>query len=223
MRVLIAEDEKNLNLLIKKVLTKEGLFVDSAFDGSEALDYLMSAEYDIAILDIMMPKMDGITLVKEMRKRKINIPVLFLTARDTIDERVEGLDSGADDYLVKPFDFKELLARIRSLTRKYSTSKSSILEIGDLRLDTASKSVSRAGIEISLSAKEFALLELLMKNAGNVLSREQIEEKLYDFDYEGSSNVVDVYISFLRKKIDANHNTKYIHTIRGIGFSIKES
>lgn len=222
MRVLIAEDEKNLNKLIKKALEKEGLYVDACLDGQDALDHFLSASYDAAILDIMMPKIDGITLVKTVRAKKISTPILLLTAKDSIEDRVNGLDAGADDYLIKPFDFKELMARIRSITRKYSSAKTSILSVGTLQLNRAERTVLRDGKLIELSAKEFALLELLMVNAGQVLTRSQIEESIYDFDYEGASNVVDVYISFLRKKIDASYEKKYIHTIRGVGFSIKE-
>lgn len=222
MRVLIAEDEKNLNKLIKKALEKEGLYVDACLDGQDALDHFLSASYDAAILDIMMPKIDGIALVKTVRAKKISTPILLLTAKDSIEDRVNGLDAGADDYLIKPFDFKELMARIRSITRKYSSAKTSILSVGTLQLNRAERTVLRDGKLIELSAKEFALLELLMVNAGQVLTRSQIEESIYDFDYEGASNVVDVYISFLRKKIDASYEKKYIHTIRGVGFSIKE-
>lgn len=196
--------------------------MDAVTNGTDALDYFAMADYDVAVLDIMMPGMDGISLVKEIRRRGIKTPVLFLTAKDSVDDKVSGLDAGADDYLIKPFDFKELLARIRALSRKYGGDKASAISVGDLILDTAAHTVFRGDQPIDLSAKEFALLEVLMKNVGRVLSRDQIEASLYNFDYDGSSNVIDVYISFLRKKIDADYEKKYIKTVRGSGFMLRE-
>lgn len=223
MRLLIAEDEKNLNKLITKKLTAEGYSVDSCFDGEEAMDYLSMASYDGAVFDVMMPKMDGFTLLKQMRDRGDMTPVLFLTARDAIEDRVCGLDLGANDYLVKPFSFEELLARIRVLTRKSAVSPSagSIYRLADLTLDTASRQVTRGGRSISLSAREFALLEYLIRNQGLVLSREKIENNLWNFDYEGGTNVVDVYIRYLRKKIDEDFSPKLIHTVRGVGYVLR--
>lgn len=223
MRLLVAEDEKNLNKLITKKLTAEGYSVDSCFDGEEAMDYLSMASYDGALFDVMMPKTDGFTLLKQMRDRGDMTPVLFLTARDAIEDRVLGLDLGASDYLVKPFSFEELLARIRVLTRKSAVSPSagSIYRLADLTLDTASRQVTRGGRTISLSAREFALLEYLIRNQGLVLSREKIENNLWNFDYEGGTNVVDVYIRYLRKKIDEGFSPKLIHTVRGVGYVLR--
>lgn len=223
MRLLVAEDEKNLNKLISKKLTAEGYSVDSCFDGEEAMDYLSMASYDGALFDVMMPKTDGFTLLKQMRARGDMTPVLFLTARDAIEDRVCGLDLGASDYLVKPFSFEELLARIRVLTRKSAVSPSagSIYRLADLTLDTASRQVTRGGRTISLSAREFALLEYLIRNQGLVLSREKIENNLWNFDYEGGTNVVDVYIRYLRKKIDEDFSPKLIHTVRGVGYVLR--
>ena len=223
MRLLVAEDERTLNKLITKKLTAEGYAVDSCFDGEEAMDYLSMASYDGAVFDVMMPKTDGFTLLKQMRDRGDMTPVLFLTARDAIEDRVYGLDLGASDYLVKPFSFEELLARIRVLTRKSAVSPSagSIYRLADLTLDTASRQVTRGGRTISLSAREFALLEYLIRNQGLVLSREKIENNLWNFDYEGGTNVVDVYIRYLRKKIDEGFSPKLIHTVRGVGYVLR--
>lgn len=222
MRLLVAEDEKNLNKLISKKLTAEGYSVDSCFDGVEAMDFLSMASYDGVILDVMMPRLDGFGLLRQMRQRGDLTPVLFLTARDSVEDKVEGLDLGASDYLVKPFSFAELMARIRVLTRK-SAAASSVYTIADLSLDTSTRQVVRAGRSISLSAKEFALLEYLLRNKGVVLTREQIENNLWNFDYEGGTNAVDVYIRYLRKKIDEEFPQKLIHTVRGVGYVLRDS
>lgn len=222
MRILVAEDERSLNRIITKQLKSAGYSVDSVFDGEEAYDHLTSAEYDAAVLDIMMPKCDGLTLIKKIRAEGIDTPAMFLTARDSIDDRVTGLDTGADDYLVKPFAFEELLARVRVLIRKKSAVKTSIITVGSLSINTADRKVSRGGKEISLSAKEYELLRYLAINKGIVLSREKIENHIWNFDYEGGTNVVDVYIRYLRKKIDEDFETKLIHTVRGAGYVIKE-
>ena len=223
MRILVAEDERDLNRLIVKVLEKEGYGVDACFDGEEALYYLEHTEYDGAVLDIMMPKMDGLAVLKAVRQKGMDLPVMFLTARDSIADRVNGLDSGADDYLVKPFDFDELLARIRSMTRKRSSHKSSVLQVGDLSLDTGSHRAVRAGRTIELSSKEYAILEYMCMNPGIVLSREKIENHIWNYDYSGGSNVVDDYISYLRKKIDGGSPKKLIRTVWGSGWMIKEA
>ena len=199
----------------------EDYCVDGCFDGEEALDYLASVEYDAVILDIMMPKRSGLQVVEQLRRQGDHTPVLFLTARDSIDDRVTGLDAGADDYLVKPFAFDELLARLRVMTRKRGGERSNLFTIDDLTLDIRSKRVERGGAELKLSAKEYALLEYLIRNKGVVLSRIQIEENIWGFDYEGSSNIVDVYIRYLRRKIDKDHPVKLIHTIRGSGYVLK--
>lgn len=222
MRILVAEDEKSLNRIITKRLIKEGYCVDSCFDGEEAYDYIKSGEFDAIVSDIMMPKCDGVELVKKIRGEGIKTPVIFLTARDSIEDRVIGLDSGAEDYLVKPFAFEELLARIRVLIRKQAGSGTNLLTIGDLRLDISTRQVTRSGKSISLSAKEFDVLEYLMQNKNTVLSREQIENHVWNFDYSGGTNVVDVYIRYLRKKIDDSFETKFIQTIRGVGYMLKE-
>ena len=222
MRILLAEDERDLNQIITQKLTLDGYSVDSCFDGEEAMDILSYTEYDAVILDIMMPKADGFAVLRSLREAGRTTPVLFLTARDAVSDRVRGLDSGANDYLVKPFSFEELAARLRAMTRTSFGQISSVLSAADLTLDSASHVVKRAGREITLSAKEFALLEYLMHNQGIVLSRERIEDHIWNFDYEGGTNVVDVYISYLRKKIDDGHAVKLIPTIRGKGYVLRE-
>ena len=222
MRLLVVEDQKDLNKIITKHLTAEGYSVDSCFDGEEALDYIDMADYDGIILDIMMPKMDGLAVLRQMRAEGNDTPVLFLTARDAVEDRVEGLDTGASDYLIKPFAFEELLARIRAMTRKASGIQSSTFTAADLVMDTAAHTVSRGGRDITLSAKEFALLEYLLRNKGKVLSRTMIENNLWNFDYAGGTNAVDVYIRYLRKKIDDDFEQKLIHTVRGSGYIMKE-
>ena len=222
MRLLYAEDEEDLNKVVTKKLTEEGFSVDSCFDGREAIDNVQFTEYDAAILDIMMPHADGFAVLKELRKLKKNTPVLFLTARDSIEDRVTGLDSGANDYLVKPFSFEELLARIRVLTREKHNLTEHILSIADLSLNLSSHTVTRGGTEISLTSKEYQLLEYLLYNKEKVLSREKIENHIWNYDYEGGTNVIDVYIRYLRKKIDDGFPTKLIHTVRGAGYVIRE-
>ncbi len=221
MRILIAEDEKSLNRILAKQLKAAGYSVDCAFDGEEADDFLFSGEYDAAVFDIMMPRLDGISLVKKMRNRGDSTPVLFLTARDSIEDRVTGLDIGADDYLVKPFAIEELLARLRVMLRKNTEHKSSIITVDDLVIDTSSMEVRRGEKSIKLSAKEYELLHYLAVNCGIVLSREKIENHIWNYDYEGGTNVVDVYIRYLRKKIDEDFETKLIHTVRGAGYTLK--
>ena len=222
MRLLLAEDERDLNRLITKKLTSAGYSVDSFFDGEEAIHVLSYTDYDGVILDIMMPKADGFAVLRALRERGKTTPVLFLTARDAIADRVRGLDSGANDYLVKPFAFEELLARIRAMTRLSFGASESVLTVGDLTLNLATQEVRRGGQPITLSAKEYALLEYLMHNQGIVLSREKIENHIWNLDYEGGTNVVDVYISYLRKKIDEERKEKLIHTVRGRGYVLRE-
>ena len=222
MRLLYAEDEEDLNKVVTKKLTEEGFSVDSCFDGKEAIDNVQFTEYDAAILDIMMPHADGFAVLKELRKLKKNTPVLFLTARDSIEDRVTGLDSGANDYLVKPFSFEELLARIRVLTREKHGLTENILSIANLSLNLSSHTVTRGGTEINLTSKEYQLLEYLLYNKEKVLSREKIENHIWNYDYEGGTNVIDVYIRYLRKKIDEGFPTKLIHTVRGAGYVIRE-
>lgn len=222
MRVLIAEDEKSLNRIIAKQLKASGYSVDCAFNGEEAYDLISMTDYDAAVFDVMMPKIDGFSLLRKIRNEGNNLPVLFLTARDSIEDRVEGLDIGADDYLVKPFAFEELLARIRVLIRKNSVSNSNIITVADLTVDISSRKVKRGDNDISLSAKEYELLQYLAVNNGIVLSREKIENHIWNYDYEGGTNVVDVYIRYLRKKIDEGNDKKLIHTVRGMGYVLRE-
>ena len=222
MRILIAEDEKSLNRIIAKQLKASGYSVDCCFNGEEAYELISITDYDAAVFDVMMPKIDGFSLLRKIRKDGNNLPVLFLTARDSIEDRVEGLDIGADDYLVKPFAFEELLARIRVLIRKNSVSKSNIITVADLTVDISSRKVTRSGRDISLSAKEYELLQYLAVNNGIVLSREKIEDHIWNYDYEGGTNVVDVYIRYLRKKIDDGFDKKLIHTVRGMGYVLRE-
>ena len=222
MRILVVEDESDLNLLLRKVLTKAGYTVDGCFDGEDAQAHLLGAEYDGILLDVMLPKKDGYTLVKELRDKGDDTPVLFLTARDSVADRVKGLDLGGDDYLVKPFDFEELLARIRAMTRKRVGLHTNRLTVGDLVLDTQRRLALRDGEEIPLLPKEFSILEYLMRNKETVLSREQIEDQIWNYEYAGSSNNVDGYLSRLRKKIDGSRAEKLIHTVRGVGWVIRE-
>ncbi|HAL63937.1 MAG TPA: DNA-binding response regulator [Clostridiales bacterium] len=222
MRLLVAEDEKDLNRVITKRLEKEGYAVDSCFDGEEALDFIEMGEFDGIILDIMMPKMSGFEVLKTIRSKNNRTPVLFLTAKDSIEDRVQGLDLGAEDYLIKPFAFPELLARIRVMTRKLAGGSTNIFTLADLEIDTKSHTVKRQNEEIVLSAKEYDILLYMMLNKGVVLSREKIENHAWNFDYEGGTNVVDVYIRYLRKKIDDPYEVKLIHTVRGSGYVLKE-
>ena len=221
MRVLIAEDERDLNKILTDRLKAEHYSVDSCYDGREALDYLASAEYDAVIMDIMMPVMDGLAVLREMRRKNDSTPVLLLTARDSIEDRVQGLDAGANDYLVKPFAVEELLARVRVLLRKPAETPKTCYQIADLEVHMDTRQVLRGGKEVKLSGKEFALLRYMIKNEGIVLSRSRLEEHLWNFDYAGGSNVIDVYIRYLRKKIDEGHEQKLIHTVRGAGYVLK--
>ncbi len=222
MRILLAEDERDLNRIITKKLTSDGYSVDSCFDGEEAMHILSYTEYDVVILDIMMPKADGFAVLRFLRENGNLTPVLFLTARDSVADKVKGLDSGANDYLVKPFSFEELTARLRALTRTTFGVTESKLTVSDLVMDCAAHTVTRGGRAVDLSSKEYALLEYLMHNRGIVLSREKIENHVWNFDYEGGTNVVDVYISYLRKKIDGGQDVKLIHTVRGRGYVLRE-
>ncbi|MBR6594421.1 MAG: response regulator transcription factor [Clostridia bacterium] len=222
MRILIADDERDLNAVITRRLSMEKYTVDSCYDGEEALDYLRFAEYDAIVLDIMMPKKNGLEVLRQLRSSGDMTPVILLTAKDAISDRVEGLNTGADDYLIKPFSFDELIARLRAVTRRSCGIVTNVLTAGDLVMNLNTHTVTRGGKEISLSSKEFSILEYLVRNKGNVLSREKIEEHIWNYDYEGGSNVIDVYISYLRKKIDGDFETKLIHTIRGVGYIIKE-
>ena len=222
MKILLAEDEVDLNNVVTRYLKKNGYSVDSVLDGEEALNYLEYSEYDLVILDIMMPKVDGFEVIKKLRNKGNHTSVLMLTARDSADDKVKGLDLGADDYIVKPFDFNELLARIRAVVRRKYGNSSNKLVIGDLILDTSEKSVTRAGKQIELTGKEYEVLEYLMQSKNRILSREQIKEHVWDFDYEGDSNIIDVLIKNIRKKIDVEDGKQIIYTKRGLGYVIKE-
>ncbi len=222
MKILLIEDEKKVASFIKKGLEEEYYTVDVAYDGKEGLRLSFSEEYDLMIMDVMLPVKDGFTLLKEIRAEKINTPVLMLTAKDTIENKVEGLDSGADDYLTKPFAFEELLARIRALLRRNENSKSVELKAADLVLDTQSHKVIRSGIEISLTPKEYSILEYLLRNKNHVVSRTLLSEHVYDYHFDSDTNVIDVYINKLRNKIDRQFDTPLLHTIRGVGYILKE-
>ena len=221
MRLLVVEDEKKLNELITKKLKKEYYGVDSCFDGEEAVRYVEGTEYDAIILDIMLPKLDGFEVIKRIRAKKNQVPILLLTARDNIDDKVKGLDYGADDYLVKPFIFEELMARIRVLLRRNSGNADNVVTIANLKVDLDAKTVFRDDLLIKLSGREYSILEYLIRNKGKILSRERIEDHIWNYDYEGGTNVIDVYIRYLRKKIDDNYTPKLIHTIRGLGYVLR--
>lgn len=222
MRILVVEDEKDLRNIIKKRLVREHYSVDACGDGEEALDYMEMTSYDGVLLDIMLPGKDGFAVLKEVRQMGNDTPILLLTARDGIEDRVKGLDLGADDYLIKPFAFEELLARIRVMMRRKTQFVTNQLKIADLTLNRDTRIVTRAGKEISLSSKEFMVLECLMRNQKIVMTRQQIEQNAWNYDYEGGSNVIDVYIRYLRKKIDAGYEKKLIHTVRGTGYVMRE-
>lgn len=222
MKILIVEDERDLNHIIGRVLKKEGYSIECCYDGECAFDYLCTEDYDAAILDIMIPKMNGMEVVRQIRSRKIETPILLLTARDSTKDIVEGLDAGADDYMVKPFVFEELLARIRVMVRKKVGVRENIYRCGTLEIDVNQHSVKREGREIVLTPKEYAVLLYLIRNKNVVVSREQIESSLWSIDATCNSNVIDVYIRYLRKKIDDDFEYKMIQTIRGRGFVLKE-
>jgi heavy metal response regulator len=222
MRILIVEDEKDLAAIIKQGLEEEGYVVDVAHDGEEGLYMAESYPIDVMVLDVMLPLMDGLTVLSNLRKKGVQTPVILLTARDALIDKIKGLDTGADDYLTKPFVFEELLARIRSLIRRKTTVKEAVIRIADLEIDTASHQVKRAGKPIALSAKEYSLLEFLAYRKGAVVSRTDIVEHIYHEDADMDSNVVDVYINYLRNKIDKEFSSKLIHTVRGAGYILKE-
>ncbi len=221
MRILLVEDEPDLNQLIVKKLQLEHYTVDSCLNGLDGLEYFQMTDYDAVILDIMIPGMSGLEIVRKVRKLGKKTPVLLLTARDSIEDRVTGLDAGADDYLVKPFAFTELLARIRVMLRRSSGNISNTFELGDLTVNCDTRLVTRGQKNIPLSSKEFSILEYLIRNAGIVLSRDKISQHIWNYEYEGESNLVDVYIRYLRKKIDEDYSEKLIHTVRGAGYVLR--
>ncbi len=222
MRLLVVEDERDLAEIIAKGLTEEGYAVDIAHDGEDGLYMAQNYPLDVIVLDIMLPKMSGIEILKALRKEGNTTPVLLLTAMDTLSNKIEGLDVGADDYLTKPFEFGELLARIRALLRRESDAKEAVIQIADLTIDTRSHEVKRGEISISLSAREYLLLECLAYNKDTVMSRTAIVEHIYNEDFDMDSNVIDVYINYLRNKIDKGFDKKLIHTVRGSGYILKE-
>ncbi len=224
MRILLVEDDRGIGKVVKKRLSAEGYAVDWCETGPDGYDYLRAAEYDVALMDVMLPGMDGLTVVRHARSEGVDTPVLFLTARDTVADRVTGLDAGGDDYLVKPFALDELMARIRVLARRRGTQPRATnhIRLADLEVDPAARKVTRAGQEIALTSLEYSLLEYLLRNQGAVLTRDQIVMNVFSADYMGASNVVDVYISYLRKKIDEGAPVKLIHTVRGVGYVLRE-
>lgn len=223
MKILIIEDEKRIISFIKKGLGYEGYVVEEAYDGKSGLNKGKDNSVDLIILDLMLPKMDGIEVCRSLREEGIKTPIIMLTAKDSIDDKVKGLDVGADDYLVKPFAFKELLARVRSLLRRGKTEKPILLKVGDLELNPSSREVSREGKYILLSKKEYSLLEYLMRNPNQVLTRTMISEHVWDYDFDSFTNTIDVYIRYLRKKVDDPFSKKLIKTIRGVGYKISEN
>jgi heavy metal response regulator len=221
MRLLVVEDEKKVASFLKKGLEEEHYAVDVAYDGEEALDMAEVYDYDLVLLDIMLPKVDGMTVLKSIREKDNFVPILMLTAKDSVENIVEGLDAGCDDYLTKPFAFSELLARVRALLRREREAKDSVLEIADLRLSLPTHEVIRGEEKIELTAKEFALLEYFMRNPNRVLTRTMISEHVWDYHFDTDTNVIDVYVNFLRKKIDRDFDVKLLHTIRGVGYMMK--
>lgn len=221
MRILIVEDDPALRKILEKRLTAEGYAVDACDNGTDGLDYALAMAYDGIVLDIMLPGMDGLTLLERLREKRCGSGVLLLTARDAVPDRVRGLDVGADDYMTKPFAFDELFARLRALLRKRTGAHSPALVVGDLSMDTAAHLVTRGQRAVSLTAKEYALLEYFMRNAGQVLTRDQIVDHVWNYDYQFETNLVDVYVRYLRKKIDCEGAAKLLHTVRGFGYMLK--
>ncbi len=222
MRILVVEDEKKVASFIKKGLEEEYYSVDTAFDGKEGFRLALNEEYDLIILDVMLPYKDGFTLLKELRSNNVQTPVLFLTAKNSLTDKIEGLNIGADDYLTKPFSFEELVARVRALLRRISVSKTTDLKAGDLILDTQSHKVIRNNNEITLTPKEYAILEYLIRNKNKIISRTILTEHVYDYHFDTDTNVIDVYINKLRNKIDKGFEKQLLNTVRGIGYMIKD-
>jgi heavy metal response regulator len=223
MRILVVEDDKKVASFIKKGLAEEGYAVDVAADGETGLAMGLDRLHDLIILDVMLPAKPGFQVVRELRRARVSAPILLLTARDTIEDKVQGLDAGADDYLTKPFAFAELLARVRALLRRRGEGRPPVLQVADLVLDPATRTVKQGDESIALTAREFALLEYFMQNPGRVLTRTMIAEKVWDYSFDSGTNVIDVYVNYLRKKIDAGRPTKLLHTVRGVGYVLKES
>jgi len=222
MKILVVEDEKKVASFIKRGLEEEEFEVDLAYDGDEGLTAAANTTYDLILMDVMLPKKDGLTVVRELRQQGVVTPVLCLTAKDTVEDIVSGLDSGSDDYLTKPFAFAELLARVRALLRRGQQDRGAEITFADLRLDPVSHKVWRANKEIDLTAKEYALLEYLMRNPNQVLTRTMIAEHVWDYTFDSFTNIIDVYVNYLRKKVDRDFEKKLIHTVRGVGYVLKE-
>ena len=221
MRILVVEDERKISMYLKRGLEEQGYAVDAVFTGREALDWAEATSYDLIVLDILLPEMDGLTVCRELRSRDNRTPILMLTARDAVDDRVNGLDAGADDYLVKPFAFRELLARLRAMSRRNTDMpKSPLLHLADLTLDTLTRRVKRGGKIIEVTSKEYSVLECLLREPERVLTRTQIAEHVWNYDVYNQSNVVDVYIRNLRRKVDDGFEVKLIHTVRGAGYRL---
>jgi heavy metal response regulator len=222
MTILVVEDEIKITRFIKKGLEMEHYTVDTAYDGAEALEKAEINNYDLIVLDIMLPKIDGIEVCRRLRAAKVETPIIMLTAKDTVEDRIKGLDAGADDYLTKPFAFGELIARIRALLRREKTVSTTKLQVGDLILDPATHEVFRNNKEIQLSSKEYRLLDYMMRRPGHVCTRTMIGEHIWGYNFKDDSNVIDVYISYLRRKIDTGFNRKLIHTVRDVGYKIQD-
>jgi DNA-binding response OmpR family regulator len=221
MRILLVEDDVGITMFIQQGLTEAGYATDVAANGREGIEYALAADYDLILLDVMLPLLDGISVLKTLRQQGFQTPVLLLTALDTVQDRVLGLDAGADDYLIKPFDFTELLARMRALLRRPPLQADVLLQVGDLVMDTTQRAVKRAERMIELSPREYSLLEYLMRNQNHVLSRTQIAQHVWSFDFYGDFKVIDVYIGYLRRKIDRNESASLIQTVRGVGYLIR--
>jgi DNA-binding response OmpR family regulator len=222
MRILVVEDEQAIAAFIVQGLTEAGYAVDQASDAAECLHWIAIAEYDLIILDVMLPDQDGLALCAELRQRGVRVPLLMVTARDAVDDRVAGLDSGADDYLVKPFAFVEMLARVRALLRREPALQGRVLQVADLEMDTARRVVRRGDRQISLTSKEYSLLEYLMRHPNQILTRSAIAEHVWNYDFDNLTNLIDVHIFALRRKLDDAHDLKLLHTVRGVGYRLGE-
>ena len=222
MRLLVIEDEQKVANFIRQGLEEEGYAVDHAADGVSGLQIGLESLHDVIVLDVMLPRLDGLSVLQQLRQANIATPVLLLTVRATIEDKVLGLDAGADDYLTKPFAFEEFVARVRALLRRRAETAPPILQVSDLALDPARRVVSRDGRKIDLTPREFALLDYFMRNPDRVLTRTMIANRVWDYTFDTSTNVIDVYVNYLRKKIDSGHDSKLIHTVRGVGYVMKE-
>jgi len=221
MRILVVEDSRRLANIVRRGLLEEGYAVDSSYDGEEGQYMAETTPFDVIVLDIMLPKKDGVTVCRELRAKGVNTPILMLTAKDSVEDKVNGLDSGADDYLVKPFAFSELLARLRALLRREGLPKSQRLEVGDLSLDPQSRDVRRSGRPVDMTAKEYAILEFFMRRPNAVVTRTMLAENVWDYEYDGLSNIIDVYIRRIRRKIDTDGKGSLIQTVRGAGYRLR--